>query len=383
MSFTGVASTLFASVGHVYFIDITGLRRATLDGQNEELLIGCGWDCTCLDLEVARATGLNYGTNACPTQSISLLGWDDLVGGVSGTIASVSDGGYFVGIALDESEEDVYWTLQDGPTNAIVQRANLDGSQLQTLVSDAGVKIGGVCIDANVGWVYWVAYDPLAGTGSVRRCDLNGQDHQELVPGLAQPMDIALDPNSSRLYWTDLVSGKIQSARSSDGGDVTDVLLGLINPLGIDLDILGGKVYWTEDLGVGNGKIRRADLDGANPEDVVLGLTSPIRLDVVAEVTSDAVGASRDVLSVDSPRLVNGVIRFAVEVPDARLVRAEVFSVRGERITVLFERNLSAGVHEFEWSGRDRVGSMVGSGVYLIRVSGQEEAVVRKFLFLK
>ncbi|MGH7490970.1 MAG: FlgD immunoglobulin-like domain containing protein [bacterium] len=59
-------------------------------------------------------------------------------------------------------------------------------------------------------------------------------------------------------------------------------------------------------------------------------------------------------------------IRFRMK--DADNVRLRIFSVRGELIRTLVDQEMTAGVHERRWNGRDRNGQLVASGVYFYRL---------------
>jgi hypothetical protein len=59
------------------------------------------------------------------------------------------------------------------------------------------------------------------------------------------------------------------------------------------------------------------------------------------------------------------VLRLAVAEPTQ--VAAEVYNLRGQRVTRLFSGNLEAGEHSLEWNGTDARGRNAAEGVYLVR----------------
>ena len=63
----------------------------------------------------------------------------------------------------------------------------------------------------------------LAGGGSVRCGNLDGSDLQTLVTGLGSPGGIELDIHGGKMYWRDWSTDKIQRA-NLDGSDVEDVV---------------------------------------------------------------------------------------------------------------------------------------------------------------
>jgi len=171
-----------------------------------------------------------------------------------------------VGIALDVAGGKMYWT--DSGTDKI-QRANLDGSNIEALVT-TGLEIPiGIALDVAGGKMYWTD----AGTEKIQRANLDGSNVEALVTtGLEQPEGIALDVVDGKMYWTDWNTDKIQRA-NLDGSNVEDLVTGRA-PTGIALDVAGGKMYWTD---FAENKIQRANLDGSNVQDLVTtGLENPI-----------------------------------------------------------------------------------------------------------
>ena len=109
----------------------------------------------------------------------------------------------------------------------------------------------------------------------LQRANLDGTVVENLVTtGLSAPYGLVLDVAGGKMYWTDRGAGKIQRAHL-DGSNVEDlVTTGLSSPLGITLDVAGGKMYWADN---GTDKIQRANLDGSNVEDLITtGLAAPI-----------------------------------------------------------------------------------------------------------
>ena len=193
----------------------------------------------------------------------------DLVTGLTGAY----------GIALDVVGRKVYWT--DWSTRKI-QRANLDGSNVQNF--GTGPLAHSIALDAAEGMIYWTDWRAY----EIQRANLvDGSNTQDLVTGLTGPTGIALDAAGGTIYWMDWDRrpegmGKIQRA-SLDGSGIQDLVRGLNVPMGIALDMAGGKIYWTD---WGTRRIQRANLDGSNVENlVVIGLTGPygITLDVAGE----------------------------------------------------------------------------------------------------
>ena len=179
------------------------------------------------------------------------------------------------GITLDLSGGKMYWADWQGGK---IQRANLDGSNIEDLVTRGLKSPRGITLDISGSKMYW----PDAGTGKIQRANLDGSNIEDLVINLGDPTDIALDVSGGKMYWADWGTRKIQRA-NLDGSNIEDLITYInLRPHNIALDVSGGKMYWTN---TGRGKIQRANLDGSNIEDLVTqGLRNPlgIALDVAA-----------------------------------------------------------------------------------------------------
>jgi len=69
--------------------------------------------------------------------------------------------------------------------------------------------------------------------------------------------------------------------------------------------------------------------------------------------------------------------------PNPASVRLAVFNVRGQEIAVLDEGQQSAGWHECVWSGKDKYGQALESGLFFARLETEATSQVIKMLFLK
>ena len=172
-------------------------------------------------------------------------------------------------IALDVAEGKMYWTDYDlfgeGDTGKI-QRANLDGSNIETLVTGSD-GLGGIALDVAEGKMYWRSY------AGISRADLDGSNIETLVTTMGGPAGLALDVAGSKMYWA--IYDGIQRA-DLDGSNIETLVTGLDGPAGLALDVAGSKMYWAdEDWVLDTGKIQRANLDGSNIETLVTGLDSP------------------------------------------------------------------------------------------------------------
>ena len=69
----------------------------------------------------------------------------------------------------------------------MIQRANLDGTQVETLFS---VHTMGLALDLGAGKIYWTEWID----DGIQRANLDGSQVETIVVGLGWPKDIALGP---------------------------------------------------------------------------------------------------------------------------------------------------------------------------------------------
>ena len=178
-------------------------------------------------------------------------------------------------LAFSASAGKMYFTDSNNGGNAIakVMRSDLNGSDVELLVTPAGLNPHYIALDIAGGKMYWT------DISTVRSANLDGTDvNNNLVGGLSGPIGIALDLGAGKIYWTDNGTNKIQRA-DLNGSNIEDVITGLGDPRGLALDLTAEKIYWTDTL---TDKIQRANFDGSGVEDLVTGQGFPqgIALDV-------------------------------------------------------------------------------------------------------
>ncbi|MDE0627264.1 MAG: SUMF1/EgtB/PvdO family nonheme iron enzyme [Bryobacterales bacterium] len=164
-------------------------------------------------------------------------------------------------LALDVGAGKMYWSTNNG----IVRRANLDGSEVEDLITSGLSLLTSFALDLNAGKIYWTWSD--FPTGKIQRANLDGSEVEDLITsGLNLPNSLALDLGAGKMYWADFNTRKIQRA-NLDGSAVEDLVTsrsGLLHPIDLALDLGAGNIYWTEDFNTA--KIGRANLDGSAVE---------------------------------------------------------------------------------------------------------------------
>ena len=198
------------------------------------------------------------------------------------------------GIALDMAGGKMYWT--DWIRNKI-QRANLDGTNVEDLVTTGLNYPWDITLDVADGKMYWVMGSIGEDDGEIRRANLDGTNVQILGTGLHEPNYITLDVAGGKMYWTIAEAGASAIQRANLDGTNVEVIVpsehfGL--PGGVALAVSGDKLYWTD---WSRDTIGCANLDGSNVQTLVTGLDYPwgITLDVAGGKiywTIDPLGSS-------------------------------------------------------------------------------------------
>jgi hypothetical protein len=75
------------------------------------------------------------------------------------------------------------------------------------------------------------------------------------------------------------------------------------------------------------------------------------------------------------------VITYAI--PENVHVRIDVFNVLGQKVASLFDHEQTVGTHSIAWNARNERGSMVGSGVYFVKMQAGTFSQVRKMMLAK
>jgi DNA-binding beta-propeller fold protein YncE len=275
------------AVARLFFLDVAGGRvlSANPDGSDLRTIVEEGRKIPD-GLVVDSTAGHMYWTNmGNPKANDGCILRSDLDGKNMTTI--VAPGGTFTPkqLQLEKKTGKLYWCDREGMR---VMRANLDGSNIETLVDtsegdprpgpDARKWCVGIAVDAAGGKFYWTQKgDDNAGQGRIFRANIelprgrtpaNRQDIELLYDNLPEPIDLELDVAHRLMYWTDRGDpprGNTVNRAPMDPAPVArkdpEILFShLMEGIGLALDLKGGRMFFT-DLA---GSVYSANLDGSN-----------------------------------------------------------------------------------------------------------------------
>lgn len=114
----------------------------------------------------------------------------------------------------------MYWT--DWGSSPKIEKASMDGSSREAIVSDSLGSPSGLTIDYSTQTLYWT--DPNLHT--LERCSHDGSDRMVISSIVTSPFGITVHQNT--LYWGDLENTTIYSAPISDPSNTNVVIARLL-----------------------------------------------------------------------------------------------------------------------------------------------------------
>src|ERR1700756_863102 len=279
------------TTGRLFFLEASGgrIHSVNADGSDRKVIVTGGRipDGIVVDIEAGHIYWTNMGV---PSKNDGSIERADLDGKNRRTI--IPEGGTFTPkqLHLEKKSGKLYWCDREGMR---VMRANLDGSNIETLVdtskgdprpgTDLTKWCVGITVDPNRGQIYWGQKGPDdAGRGRIFRANIdipkgetaaNRTDIEVLFDGLPEPIDIELDLKNRFIYWTDrgdpprgnTVNRASMDAKPGQGNP--EILVNhLMEGIGIALDLKGDRMFVT-DLA---GSVYTARLNGSGKKPLIV-----------------------------------------------------------------------------------------------------------------
>lgn len=243
---------------------ILGASRCDLTGENVELLCSAQWGFKGVAIDFIA------GKIYLAARGQGTIERTDLDGS---NREAVLTGIHPIGLALDLAAEKLYWTDYTY-AKAVIMRANLDGTEVETLTRHLGngCQLEGIAVDVPSGKVYWIE----RSAKRIRRANLDGSGMEIILTcadHAGNSYDLAI--HGGHVYWTDWLSRAINRADVDGSNVVGGVVSDLNGPVGLAIDHAGKKFYWVSD---GDKSVQRANLDGSGVETLVSGVSNPYGL---------------------------------------------------------------------------------------------------------
>jgi hypothetical protein len=265
----------------LFLLELSGDRIHSMnpDGSDRKIIVS---DCHLPDgIVVDAAAGHIYWTNmGIPSLDDGSIERADLDGANRKVIVPQGVTHTPKQLHLDKGNEKLYWSDREGMR---VMRANLDGSNVETLVEtgrgdkdrrDQTRWCVGITVDPKLGKVYWTQKGPTkGGLGRICRASIeipqgespaSRSDIEVMFESLPEPIDLELDLANRVLYWTDRGDpprGNTVNRALIDDEAAPEILVKhLMEGIGIALDVPGNRMFVTDFAG----SVYSADLDGGN-----------------------------------------------------------------------------------------------------------------------
>ena len=290
-------------------------------------------------------------------------------------------------IAIDTVNRKLYLTNSWGK----IQRLNFNGSNFQpNLITDLNSP-SSLVLDAAGGKLYWIEQTSDT-TVKIQRANLNGSNVQ-LVKSLTRvPRDLAIDTVNDKLYLTNSW-GKIQRLNVDGSNFQPNLITDLDSPEGIALDVSSRKIYWAEK----SGRIRRTNLDGSNIEDIVTGLGAPSDIVLGTALTDTAIAAApatvvvapdETLLHQNYPNPFNPETWIPYQLAKPADVTLTIYAVNGQVVRRLALGHQPMGMYQNRsraayWDGKNEFGESVASGIYFYTFTAGDSMATRKMLIRK
>jgi len=144
----------------------------------------------------------------------------------------------------------LYWSSDQ---DSWIRKANLDGSNVQVIVTDS-LTANGMAVSSS--HVYWTGGDEWCG-GTIRSANLDGSGEATIITGQNCAWGLAVD--ASHLYWANSGDGTLHRA-NLDGSNPVTLVTGISI---LSVAVNSGHIYWA-----GGGGVSRANLDGSDVQPV-------------------------------------------------------------------------------------------------------------------
>jgi DNA-binding beta-propeller fold protein YncE len=206
----------------LYYATTTSLYRSDVDGSNEELVTD-GF-AGARDIALDSENGMVYIADRGANEIIQV----NTENGEASVLYSTANGLGELPVAIDYYEGNLYITCVEIDSET-VWKAAANGSGISNIIGYGAGGYGyGLAIDPVNEKIYFDNFED----GVILRADLDGSNVETVVAKVGRVYGMVIDATNSKLYFSDSGDGLIKKAEL-DGSDVVAVTLALDDPLGI------------------------------------------------------------------------------------------------------------------------------------------------------
>ena len=219
-------------------------------------------------------------------------------------------------VAFDEVNKKVYWVTDDSGTgNNIIKRANINGTDVEELVSVTH-DILKIVLDPSEGYMFWTT---TTSTGTIYRSDLDGGSQTAIITGKDSPA-LSIDTVDKKLYYVKFVTPNdgIYQANYDGTGEVQ--LSGYTSQAiqSVAINSVTKEIYWGTIFS--STQIKKAKVVGTTLTDIETFLTetSAVPRDIAVEQTAEkeVVYFTRYYSSNGINRVANGIVERLTDLTD-------------------------------------------------------------------
>ena len=321
-------------------------------------------------------------------------------------------------VSLAIAKGKIYWLERNG--SGLLQRANLNGQNIEELRSFVGSKPLGIAVDSSDNKIYWTK------VGKIQRTGLTARTVRDVVTGLTRPGAIALggtmpddEPvveqttRRSRTTETPQTTPTDNSKYDIDGdGDVDNLDATLVilafGSTNANYDVNGDGTVDVDDV---KAIIDAIPDDAAAPAIDIDLAAFDIDFDRVQEqlevlLASDDLSFAAEralmylqhllasarpdvtVLLANYPNPFNPETWIPYHLATSTDVRINIYNAQGILVRALTLGHQTAGYYTSRsravyWDGRNAIGERVASGIYFYQLQADEISPMRKMVILK
>jgi hypothetical protein len=178
-----------------------------------------------------------------------------------------------IDLSIDESGGRLYWI--DRITETIESIA-FDGSDRRVDVN--GVQGAAMDVDAVNGKIYF-EHRLSADRGEIRRANLDGTGLETIVSDVPTATSLVVDASRETIFWTSWAGlangGDAGIYKVDSGGSEFEEIFAVGSGLrGLAVDSMNGVLYFGQEVTTNRNNIYRIAIDGSNPEMVASGFGS-------------------------------------------------------------------------------------------------------------